>query len=175
VRILGLSWVGTRTDEHDAVVKFFQEVLGLAVRHAEQDFTVLTVPDGSTVEVFGSDSGYNQHLTSPVAGFSVTDLDEALADLLQAGVEIVLPVRRGETGAWLHFRAPDGFCVRAQPGVVTPGQGASPAVVASFRWSFCLRRPAATVDGQLLRACSARRSAIACSARRSDCGPRVGL
>src|SRR4051812_31476882 len=61
------------------------------VRHAERDFTVLTVPDGSTAEVFGSTSSYNQHLTSPVAGFSVTDLNEALGELLQAGVEIVLP------------------------------------------------------------------------------------
>lgn len=109
VKVLGLSWVGTRTDHHDAVVGFFHEVLGLAVRHAERDFTVLMVPDGSTVEVFGSTSSYNQHLTSPVAGFSVADLDQALKDLRQAGVEIVLPVHRGDTGAWLHFRAPDGF------------------------------------------------------------------
>lgn len=109
MKVLGLSWVGTRTEDHDAVVGFFHAVLGLDVRHAERDFTVLTVPDGSTVEVFGPTSSYNQHLTSPVAGFSVTDLDEALADLRQAGVDIVLPLRRGETGAWLHFRAPDGF------------------------------------------------------------------
>lgn len=109
MKVLGLSWVGTRTVHHDAVVGFFHQVLGLAVRHAEPDFTVLTVPDGSTVEVFGSTSCYNQHLTSPVAGFSVTNLDEALTDLRQAGVEIVLPVRQGDTGAWLHFRAPDGF------------------------------------------------------------------
>lgn len=109
MEVLSLSWVGTRTDHHDAVVSLFHEVLGLPVRHGERDFTVLTVPDGSTVEVFGATSSYNQHLTSPVAGFSVTDLDEALADLQRAGVEVVLPIRRGDTGAWLHFRAPDGF------------------------------------------------------------------
>lgn len=104
-----LFWVGTRTHHHDQVVQFFHNVLGLAIRQAESDFTVLTVPDGSTVEVFGHTSSYNQHLTHPVAGFSVADLDEALVDLQRAGIEIVLPVHRGDTGAWLHFRAPDGF------------------------------------------------------------------
>ncbi len=109
MNVLGLSWVGTRTDHHDAAVGFFRDVLGLAVRHAERDFTVLTLPDGSTVEVFGPTSSYNTHLTHPVAGFLVSDLDEALADLQRASVDIVLPVQRGDTGAWLHFRAPDGF------------------------------------------------------------------
>lgn len=66
-------------------------------------------PDGSTVEVFGPTSTYNPHLTHPVAGFQVSDLDQALTDLHAAGVEVVLPVQHGATGAWLHFRAPDGF------------------------------------------------------------------
>ena len=56
---------------------------------------MLEVPDGATVEVFGPASGYNQHLTHPVAGFLVSDLDEAVAELRAAGVEIVLPVQDG--------------------------------------------------------------------------------
>ena len=107
--VIGLSWVGTRTHHHDQVVNFFHDVLGLAIRQAESDFTVLTVADGSTVEIFGHTSSYNQHLTHPVAGFSVANLGEALVDLQRASVEIVLPIQRGDTGAWLHFRAPDGF------------------------------------------------------------------
>jgi catechol 2,3-dioxygenase-like lactoylglutathione lyase family enzyme len=109
MNLLRLYWLGTRTVEHDRTVSFFNAVLGLPIKHAEKDFTVLSVPDGSTVEVFGPASGYNEHLTHPVAGFLVTNLDQALIDLEQADVEIVLPVQRGETGAWLHFRAPDGF------------------------------------------------------------------
>lgn len=109
MQLLRLYWVGTRTLDHDATVAFFRDVLGLPVRSTEQDFTVLSVPDGSTVEVFGPASSYNQHLTSPVVGFLVTDLDQAAQELRHAGIEIALPVQRGETGAWLHFRAPDGF------------------------------------------------------------------
>jgi catechol 2,3-dioxygenase-like lactoylglutathione lyase family enzyme len=109
VNVVGLRWVGTRTADHDATVGFFRDVLGLPVRHREPDFTVLEVPDGSTVEVFGTSSRYNRHLTHPVAGFVVTDLNAAEAELRRAGLDIVLPVQRGDTGAWLHVRAPDGF------------------------------------------------------------------
>lgn len=109
MHILRLYWVGIRTARHNESVAFFHEVMGLPVRHSEQDFTVLAVPDGSTVEVFGPTSPDNQHITCPVAGFLVSDLSEAVQARQQAGLEIVLPVRQGETGAWLHFRAPDGF------------------------------------------------------------------
>ncbi len=104
-----LYWVGTRTTNHDETVRFFRDVLGLGVRHTERDFSVLAVPDGSTVEVFGPASLYNQHLESPAVGFLVDDLAQAASELQQAGVEIVLPVQQGENRAWLHFRAPDGF------------------------------------------------------------------
>jgi glyoxylase I family protein len=88
---------------------FFRDVLGLGVHSSETDFAVLEVPDGATVEVFGPASQYNQHLTHPVAGFLVSDLDGAVAELRAAGAEIVLPVQGGETRSWVHFRAPDGF------------------------------------------------------------------
>ena len=109
MRVLSLVWVGTRTTEYAATVAFFRDVLGLGVGSSETDFAVLDVPDGATVEVFGPASEYNRHLTHPVAGFLVADLDEAVEELRAAGVEIVLPVQRGGTRSWMHFRAPDGF------------------------------------------------------------------
>ncbi len=109
VKVLRLYWVGTRTAQHAATVEFFRDVLGLPIRHSEQDFAVLAVPDGSTVEIFGPASPYNRHLTSPAAGFLVDDLTEEAQELRDRGVEIVLPPQEGETGGWLHFRAPDGF------------------------------------------------------------------
>lgn len=109
MRVLSLVWVGTRTTEYTATLAFFKDVLGLGVHSSETDFAVLEVPDGATVEVFGPASQYNQHLTHPVAGFLVSDLDDAVAELRAAGVEIVLPMQGGETRSWVHFRAPDGF------------------------------------------------------------------
>jgi catechol 2,3-dioxygenase-like lactoylglutathione lyase family enzyme len=109
MRVLSLAWVGTRTTEYAATVAFFKDVLGLGVHSTETDFAVLDVPDGSTVEVFGPASEYNQHFTHPVAGFVVADLDEAVAELEAAAIEIVLPIQDGEPRSWMHFRAPDGF------------------------------------------------------------------
>jgi hypothetical protein len=83
MKLLRLYWLGTRSTQHDKTVSFFNAVLGLPIRHTEKDFTV--------------------------AGFLVTDLDEAVIDLERADIEIILPVQQGEMGAWLHFRAPDGF------------------------------------------------------------------
>jgi catechol 2,3-dioxygenase-like lactoylglutathione lyase family enzyme len=109
MRVLSLVWVGTRTAEYGATVAFFRDVLGLGVHSEETDFAVLEVPDGATVEVFGPSSAYNRHLTHPVAGFQVADIEEAVAELRAAGVEIVLEPQRGGTRSWCHFRAPDGF------------------------------------------------------------------
>ena len=109
MRVLSLVWVGTRTTEYTATVAFFKDVLGLRVHASESDFTVLDVPDGATVEVFGPASQYNRHLTHPVAGFRVAHLESAAAELQAAGIEIVLPPQSGESRSWLHFRAPDGF------------------------------------------------------------------
>ena len=109
MEVLGLVWVGTRTTAFDATTAFFRDVMGLAVHSSEPDFEVLQVPDGSTVEVFGPASSWNRHLEHPVAGFLVSDLDEAERELRAAGVEIVLPRQGDEGRGWLHFRAPDGF------------------------------------------------------------------
>ena len=109
MRVLSLVWVGTRTSEYTATVAFFRDVLGLGVHASETDFAVLDVADGATVEVFAPESRYNQHLTHPVAGFLVTDLESAVEELQAAGAEIVLPVQHGEPRSWVHFRAPDGF------------------------------------------------------------------
>ena len=109
MKVKALHWLGTRTAEHDATSAFFRDVLGLPVEHAEHDFTVLRVADGATVEVFGPESEFNAHLTHPVAGFLVEDLDSAAAELEAAGAEIVLPRQGDDERGWLHFRAPDGF------------------------------------------------------------------
>ena len=109
MKVLGLVWVGTRTTAFAETTAFFRDVMGLAVHSTETDFEVLDVPDGSTVEVFGPSSSWNRHLTHPVAGFLVDDLEGAERELRAAGAEIVLERQGGDDRGWLHFRAPDGF------------------------------------------------------------------
>jgi catechol 2,3-dioxygenase-like lactoylglutathione lyase family enzyme len=107
VRKIGL--VGTRTDRPEAMLDFFERVLGLRPEKSGDDTWAFRLPDGSIAEVFGPSQ--NDHLTTgPVAEFLVDDVDAATEELRAAGVQIVSGPERSEEGglAWAHFRAPDG-------------------------------------------------------------------
>jgi catechol 2,3-dioxygenase-like lactoylglutathione lyase family enzyme len=105
MEITGLGWCGTRTGHGSELAAFYENVLGLQPVHTEPGFWVFRLPDGRNVEVFGPDYPGKDHFgTGPVVGFAVSDLDAAVAELLDAGVELL--GRGGPT--WQQFRAPDG-------------------------------------------------------------------
>jgi catechol 2,3-dioxygenase-like lactoylglutathione lyase family enzyme len=84
---------------------------------------VLKLPDGSKVEVFGSDSDVNRHFTTgPVAGFLVDDVKAAASELRSNGIEILLTEQDESGNAWVQFRAPDGniYEFTQDPGVSRP-------------------------------------------------------
>ena len=124
MEIIKLGWVGTRTEQAEATVAFFRDVLGLRPEALGPGFWLLMLPDGSKIEVFGPDSSINRHFsTGPVAGFLVDDVRGATAELRSAGVEILLESDVDESGnAWVHFRAPDGniYEFTQDPGVSRP-------------------------------------------------------
>ena len=124
MHVAKLAWVGTRTEEPDATVAFFRDVLGLRVDLQRPGFWMLKLPDGSKVEVFGPDSPINRHFTTgPVAGFLVDDVAAAADELRTAGAEILFESGVDDSGnAWVHFRAPDGnvYEVTQDPGVSRP-------------------------------------------------------
>jgi catechol 2,3-dioxygenase-like lactoylglutathione lyase family enzyme len=110
MRIIKLAWVGTRTDNAEATVAFFRDVLGLGLELEQPGFWMLKLPESSKVEIFGPDSDVNRHFTTgPVVGFLVDDIQAATTELRSAGVEILFESGVDESGnAWVHFRAPDG-------------------------------------------------------------------
>jgi catechol 2,3-dioxygenase-like lactoylglutathione lyase family enzyme len=124
VNIIKLAWMGTRTEQDAPTVAFFRDVLGLRSDVLEPGFSVLKLPDGSKVEVFGPATDVNRHfITGPVVGFLVDDVEAATAELRLAGVEILLaPERDAHGNAWVHFRAPDGnvYELTQDPGVSRP-------------------------------------------------------
>ncbi len=109
MRVLGVVWVGTRTEAFDETVAFFRGVLGLPIQEVERDFAKARMPDSSLVEIFGpSDVDHPHFTTGPVPEFLVEDLPAALDELRSAGVEILGEPQVHGTQSWLHFRAPDG-------------------------------------------------------------------
>jgi predicted enzyme related to lactoylglutathione lyase len=109
MRVTRIGWAGTRTDDYGAMVECLTAVLGLTTAHQERDFAVLDLPSGDTFEVFGpSDQDHRYFTTGPVVGFVVEDLPAAVAELEQAGVELLGGHVDEHGGGWRHFRAPDG-------------------------------------------------------------------
>jgi catechol 2,3-dioxygenase-like lactoylglutathione lyase family enzyme len=109
MQVTRIGWAGTRMDRYAAMVEFLTAVLGLPLVQQERDFAVLDLPSGDRFEVFGPSVPDNRYFTTgPVVGFVVEDLPAAVAELEQAGVEL-LGGQVGERGeGWRHFRAPDG-------------------------------------------------------------------
>jgi predicted enzyme related to lactoylglutathione lyase len=109
MRVLGVVWVGTRTEAYAETVAFFRDVMGLPVEEVERDFAKARMPDSSLIEIFGpADADHPHFTTGPVPEFLVEDLPAALEELRSAGVEILGEPQVHGTQSWLHFRAPDG-------------------------------------------------------------------
>jgi catechol 2,3-dioxygenase-like lactoylglutathione lyase family enzyme len=107
--ISGLVWGGTRTENFDATVRFFEDVMGLERDEQQPGFVSFKLTNGDKFEVFGpADTNHSFFTTGPVIGFGVGDVDAERARLEAAGIEFVAPTQ-GEGGyRWAHFRGPDG-------------------------------------------------------------------
>lgn len=110
MKVKGIIWVGSSTDDRHATAEFFGNRLGLEVTTSVAGFTQLTMENGDRLELFGPDSVEHDHLdTGPVAGLWVDDIEAAHEELSAAGVADVTEMEQGRDGhRWFYFRAPDG-------------------------------------------------------------------
>jgi hypothetical protein len=107
--VKGLVWLGTRTNEFDKTVDFFQNVLGFAPFHQGNDVAVLKLPGGEWLEVFGPNDTEHAHFdTGPVGEFLVDDVAESRRELESKGVKFIADTHSWGDYTWAHFRGPDG-------------------------------------------------------------------
>jgi glyoxylase I family protein len=105
MRVLGICFAGTSTEERQRMAQFVSGVLGMAPRPVDGvEADLFELPDGSTFAV-ASPGGMGESARS--LGFLVADLDEAVADLNAAGVATDAPTSNG-LERYVHFTAPDG-------------------------------------------------------------------
>jgi len=117
MQILGVSWIGIRSERFEEMVSFLRR-LGLTPRIEEPDFVMFKLPDGDQIEVFGPAIKSHSHFrTGPVPGFLVEEVTSATAELEAAGAELIGPIRGGGANVWQHFRGPDGsvYEINQQP------------------------------------------------------------
>jgi predicted enzyme related to lactoylglutathione lyase len=108
MKVLGLVWMGTRTDHFEETTEFFEKTMGLTLGLSYDGFREYTLPNADVVEVFASDAPHNVHFTrGPVVGFLVTDITMAAAELVRSGIELIGEIQRQGGYSWLHFHGPD--------------------------------------------------------------------
>jgi catechol 2,3-dioxygenase-like lactoylglutathione lyase family enzyme len=109
MNVEGLTWLGTRAADFEAMVGFAEDILGLK-RSFERDGLVgFQLPDGSVFEIFAPGVPAGGHPPEGVVGgFKVNDVGAAVAELEAAGVEVGELQIAGGSGAWVYLRAPDG-------------------------------------------------------------------
>jgi len=106
MKIKGIVWLGTRTDQFEQMTAFCRNLLGLPQRTMEPGFAVYEMSNGDLFEVFGAEQSMNTFMSHPVAGFLVDDIVAARAEMETKGIEFIGPIE-GETDdyKWTHFRA----------------------------------------------------------------------
>jgi catechol 2,3-dioxygenase-like lactoylglutathione lyase family enzyme len=109
MNVEGLTWLGTRAGEYEAMVGFAEDVLGLTRSFEREGLVGFQLPDGSLFEVFAPGvPGGGHPREGVVGGFKVDDLAAAVDELHAAGVEVGELQTAGGSAAWVYFRAPDG-------------------------------------------------------------------
>src|SRR5215210_2935747 len=105
MRLLGLVFAGTATEQRAAMARFARETLRLErVEVGGVEADLFALPDGSHFAV-ADPRGMGD--TSRSIGFRVDDLDAAVAELRAAGVDVGEPAEN-DRHRYVHFRAPDG-------------------------------------------------------------------
>jgi catechol 2,3-dioxygenase-like lactoylglutathione lyase family enzyme len=132
VKVLRIGYLGVRTPHVEETTAFFRDVLGLEAA-GESDtvtFSLLPTGQGDFAEVFSPDHDDERMIPNGVdstIGFVVDDLEQALAEVRAAGLELVGDVvwaaQAFESPAyegfgWFFVRAPDGraYAIEQVPG-----------------------------------------------------------
>lgn len=113
MKVHGLAWLGSSSDQLDEMSRLLGEVLGLPVEREQAGARVFRLPDGSGFEVFKPSDSDHDFFEHPVAGVLVDDVREVRRHMESHGIEFVGEVHDGVEDswatAWSHFRAPDGY------------------------------------------------------------------
>jgi hypothetical protein len=105
MRILGLVFAGTATNERTEMAEFVEQTLGLTrVEVGGVEADMFELPDGARFAVAGP-RGMGD--TDRSIGFLVESLTDAVAELLDAGVQVDAPAENDQQ-RYVHFRPPDG-------------------------------------------------------------------
>ncbi len=111
MHVLAISWAGVRTNDFDATIHYFSEIVGLplSLRRDAIEVAQFRLESGDLFEVFGPNNRYGELHACPVFAFKVEDIELARKEMEEKGVDLVTEIRTWEHHAWFYFRGPDGY------------------------------------------------------------------
>jgi len=110
MKIKGIAWAGTRTENFQETVDFFKDVLKFELIEIKEDLAVFQLPNGDIFEVVGpSLSPELEDLEGPKVDFLVSDVEEVVKALESQGEHFEGSIFREESQNWVNFYAPDGY------------------------------------------------------------------
>ena len=108
MRVLGIGWLGTRTEAFDAMARFTIDIMGMTPARHTDDQVVFHLPDGDEFQIFSATNPGLPYDDQPVAAFLVEDVASARAEMEAKGVAFIGEIEQAGSFAWTYFRAPDG-------------------------------------------------------------------
>ena len=113
MRYKGLIWAGIYVQDLESSISFYENVLGLPLLKKGEDWAHFDSGAGTLLELF-TGGKQRQEPKKPdqqsiILGLRVDDLDRAVVELKQRGVQFI-PEESGEYAGirWAHFSDPEG-------------------------------------------------------------------
>jgi len=108
----GLAWAGLYVEDFEASIVFYKDVLGLTFIAKGDDWAHFDAGNGMLLELFtggkASEQPKRPDQQSLVLGLRVDDLDAAIAELQQKGVQFIGDIGEYGSERWAHFSDREG-------------------------------------------------------------------
>jgi catechol 2,3-dioxygenase-like lactoylglutathione lyase family enzyme len=119
VSILGLTFVGVRTEQFADVRALYRDVLGMVMIKDEPHAAWFVTPSGAEVHVYGPDDHEHDFFSEgPVVGLLVDDFAATRAAMVAAGIRFIGEPQSSGGAVWNHYYGPDGnvYEIMQRPG-----------------------------------------------------------
>jgi predicted enzyme related to lactoylglutathione lyase len=119
----GIRWILACTDQFDAMVAFFRDVMQLPVENEgvpvnDTQFTryaLVKMPNEVVLEIIQPREELRELYAGAVVSITVDDVPGARREMEEKGVEFMAPIIYTPEGwGWTYFRAPDGAVYQIQ-------------------------------------------------------------
>ena len=112
MKYLGFIWGGLLVEDLETAVSFYRDVLGLRLLGKGEDWAHFDAGNGALFDLMSGGKASSKPKRpaqqSIILGLRVADLDRAVAELTQKGVNFVGDIGEFENTRWAHFSDPEG-------------------------------------------------------------------